>query len=334
MIDQMTPINSLYLLTKKMINKDYLYTDVYDSIDQIILKENSTYIYTHDAEDRSHLADKIEECGKFDVNYVGINYSKEDDVFVIVGQEPSPYSLWEEPDIQSFFQKNTNTTVYLDVSGMNNRVSSAFINYFMTHKDKELYVIYVEPERYTLDAFKKYGPHHDLSESIDGIDALPGLATIIPDDADEDIRFIPILGFEGGRFTYLLDQLATVNMEITPIVGVPGYRIEYPFEALWGNRRALKDTGAWMNIKYAAANSIVDIFLQLDNIVKHSEGYKFRIAPIGTKPHAIGAIIFAFLHTDNVDLIYDNPKREVDRTRGIGKILICNVTKLISDNQG
>lgn len=330
----MTQINSLYLLTKKMINKDYLYTDVYDSIDQILLKENSTYIYTHDAEDRSHLADKIEECRKFDVNYVGINYSKEDDVFVIVGQEPSPYSLWEEPDIQSFFQKNTNATVYLDVSGMNNRVSSAFINYFMTHKDKELYVIYVEPERYTLEAFKKYGPHNDLSESIDGIDALPGLATIIPDDADEDIRFIPILGFEGGRFTYLLDQLATVNMEITPIVGVPGYRIEYPFEALWGNRRALKDTGAWMNIKYAAANSIVDIFLQLDNIVKHSEGYKFRIAPIGTKPHAIGAIIFAFLHPDNVELIYDNPKREVDRTKGIGKILICNVTKLISDNQG
>lgn len=316
-----------------MINKDYLYTDVYYSVDQILLRENSTYIYTHDVEVRSYLADRIEDIGISNVDFVGIDFCKEGDTFAVIGQEDNSLSLWEEPDVVSFFQKYTKDIVYLDVSGMSNRVSSSFINYFMTHKDKELYVIYVEPESYTLEAFKKLGPDHDLSESIDGIDALPGLASIFPEDADEDIKFIPILGFEGGRFTYLLDQLATVNMDITPIVGVPGYRIEYPFESLWGNRRALKDTGSWMNIKFAAANSIVDIFLQLDNIEKHSEGFKLRIAPIGTKPHAIGAIVFAFLHQDNVELIYDNPKREMDRTKGIGRILICNVTKLIRDNQ-
>ncbi len=317
-----------------MINKDYLYTDVYNSIGDITLKENSTFIYTHDAEARSYLADKLKEYGFPGVDFVGINYSKEFDAFSIIGKDDSSFSLWEEPVVESFFEENTKDIVYLDVSGMNNRVSSAFVNFFMTHKEKELYVIYVEPQSYTLEAFKKLGPNHDLSESIDGIDSLPGLVAIFPEDADEDIMFIPILGFEGGRFTYLLDQLPTNNMEITPIVGVPGYRIEYPFESLWGNRRALKDTGSWMNIKYAVANSIVDVFLQLDNIVKHSDGYKFRIAPIGTKPHTIGAMVFSFLHKDNVALIYDNPKREMDRSKGIGKILICNVTKLIRDNQG
>lgn len=305
---------------------------MYDSVSDILLKENSTYIYTHNAEARSYIADKIEEKKLINIDFIGIKYLRTDDTFTVVNDENVTFSLWEETDIVTFFQKNTNDIVYLDVSGMSNRVSSAFINYFMSHSGKELYVIYVEPRSYTLEAFKKLGPHNDLSESIEGIDALPGLAAIIPEDADEDIKFIPILGFEGGRFTYLLDQLATVNMEITPIVGVPGYLIEYPFESLWGNRRALIDTGSWMNIKYAAANSIVDIFLQLDNIVKHSDGYKFRIAPIGTKPHAIGAIIFSFMHRDNVELIYDNPKREMERSKGVGKILICNVTKLISDN--
>ena len=56
------------------------------------------------------------------------------------------------------------------------------------------------------------------------------------------------------------------------------------------------------------------------------------VAPIGTKPHAIGAILYAIKNPTKVELLYDNPKRSVQRTEGIGKILVCDISKLYSEN--
>ena len=56
------------------------------------------------------------------------------------------------------------------------------------------------------------------------------------------------------------------------------------------------------------------------------------IAPIGTKPHAIGAILYAIKHMAKVELLYDNPIRSVHRTEGIGRVIVCNVSKLIDEN--
>ena len=54
------------------------------------------------------------------------------------------------------------------------------------------------------------------------------------------------------------------------------------------------------------------------------------IAPIGTKPHAIGAIVYAIKHPDKVEILYDNPKRTLHRTEGVGRVSICDVTKLFN----
>ena len=78
--------------------------------------------------------------------------------------------------------------------------------------------------------------------------------------------------------------------------------------------------------------SIVDAYLTLDQIAKDNTNPYMIVAPIGTKPHAIGAILYAIKHRDEVELLYDNPKRSVHRTDGIGKILSCNVTKLLNEN--
>lgn len=314
-----------------MINKDYLYTDIYNNVSDIEIRENSTYIYAVDNEIRSRLCEKLSDTQKKNIHFIEIALI-DDYRIKINGSEGRAYSLWDDQEINDLFSLCREDTVYLDVSGMNNRISASFIRYFRDNNEKELIIIYVEPRYYSLELFKKAGIHNDLSESIEGINPLPGLASIISDD-ESDVLFIPILGFEGGRFTYLLEQISEPNMEIMPIVGVPGYRIEYPFDSIWGNRRPLLDTQAWRNIRYSAANSITDIFFILDNIYKHNKNRIIKVAPIGTKPHAIGAILFAFMHQDNVELIYDNPIRKIGRTEGIGRIVICNVTRLISENK-
>ena len=85
-------------------------------------------------------------------------------------------------------------------------------------------------------------------------------------------------------------------------------------------------------MKYAEANSIVDAYLTLGQISRDNRNPEMIVAPIGTKPHAIGAILYALKHQDKVELLYDNPPRNIHRTDGIGKILSCNVTKLFNEN--
>lgn len=101
---------------------------------------------------------------------------------------------------------------------------------------------------------------------------------------------------------------------------------------MWGNRNQIKDTRSWQNMQYAEANSIVDIYMLLNQLSYDNRGCEMIVAPIGTKPHAIGAILYAIKHPDKVEIVYDNPIRKVHRTEGIGKVLMCNITKLFNEN--
>ena len=108
--------------------------------------------------------------------------------------------------------------------------------------------------------------------------------------------------------------------------------MHYPLESFWGNRNALKTTKAYERVRYAEANSIVDSYLTLGKISYDKRNPNMIVAPIGTKPHAIGAILYAIKNQDKVELLYDNPKRSLHRTEGVGNILVCDVTKLYREN--
>ena len=165
---------------------------------------------------------------------------------------------------------------------------------------------------------------------MNGVSPLPGMVNLTPDDNPK--HFVVLLGFEGGRFSALVQDYNPVKEKIVPVVGVPGYRIDYPYFSYWGNNVQLLRTGCWQKMKYAEANSIVDAYLMLKQIASDSHSEHMVVAPIGTKPHAIGAILYALKHPDKVELLYDNPKRNVHRTQGIGKVLVCNVSKLFNEN--
>jgi len=69
----------------------------------------------------------------------------------------------------------------------------------------------------------------------------------------------------------------------------------------------------------------------LTRIYEKSGKSKIKLAPVGTKPHAIGAMLFAIKHPKDVELVYDNPKRKIVRTDGIGLLVECCVTKLFKE---
>jgi hypothetical protein len=312
-----------------MINSDYKYTAIYEKIEDFDPIKKSTYIYGYSPEGRSHFADELVKKFSLDMNFVELELLETEQDSVKDNNTCLTYSLRSTADINRLLDAYASATAYIDVTGLNNRIAAPLLNHSL-QKFKVVYVVYAEPERYEVSKFKAEGQFNDLAEEIHGIEPLPGFANIIPDE--DDIRFIPLLGFEGGRFTHILEVVQPPAEHIYPIIGVPGYRAEYPFVAYWGNRLSLDNADTWPNIKYAAANSIVDIYMILSKILDKSPNAKIKVAPIGTKPHVIGAILFAIKHSRQVEIVYDNPIRKKKRTSGVGLIVNCCVSRLLNDN--
>lgn len=316
-----------------MLNKDYLYTDLYRSIDEFVPEQDSCYLYGYSPEERSHCVDKlISRENSTSVKYVRIS-EKENDI-ISESMTTSNHNLRSTESILKFLNNCRARTLYIDVTGLSNRICASLINNAIKAKGLGYFsvvkTVYAEPETYDIKQFKSEGVFNDLSEKIDGIEPLPGFATIIPENMN-DVELVALLGFEGGRFMHILESVQPPRGNVIPIIGVPGFRLEYPFVAYWGNRRPLEQTDTWRNIVYSPANSLVDVYLHLTKILKKSSG-KIKLAPIGTKPHAIGAVLFAIKNPKDVELVYDNPKRIKQRTDGVGKIVECNVSQLLDEN--
>lgn len=314
------------------INQDYIYLEEYKSInvDNIKLDCDSLYLYAHDPEDRSVFCAQSLEKHNPQTKFIEVIFNDTNDTLSIVGSQQTPISLHSTYQISSFLSTYiTNGTVYLEVTGLSCRVAAPLMKYAMENHI-EMRIVYMEPNEYILEEFRKMGIHKDLCETVDGINPLPGLTNLLPHH--ESPLFVVLLGFEGGRFSQIIQDQNPDLDKITPVLGVPGYKINYPYISMWGNRNQIKNTNCWQNIKYAEANSIVDIYMMLKRLSYDNRNPEIIVAPIGTKPHAIGAILYSIKHPNKVEIIYDNPKHSVHRTKGIGKILICNITKLFYEN--
>ncbi|MFW5879656.1 MAG: hypothetical protein ACOCUV_02405, partial [bacterium] len=308
-----------------MIKDTYLYNTEYSSLEEFIPESGSTYIYGHSTEGRSYEVESLIKKHEKHINFIQIQESQKDKIKV--KSSDIEYNLRSLSSVKSFFDNAKSEIIYLDVTGLNNRISASLLKHCLKEHDSSstnIHVVYAEPDTYKIGRFKSEGVFNDLSEQIEGIEPLPGFASIIPDDID-DIIFVALLGFEGGRFMHIIENIQPQRDNIIPIIGVPGFRLEYPFVAYWGNRRPIEETNSWRNISYVSANSIVDVYLFLSKLIKKYPDKKIKVAPIGTKPHAIGAILFAIKYSSKVELIYDNPMRKKKRTSGIGKIVNCEV---------
>jgi hypothetical protein len=316
-----------------MINKDYLFEKKYKNIDDLQINTECIYFYYHSSETRSYYIVKNFKDRYKNVSFIELEaFENEKDIIIDIGTNIK-YDLRNSNSMYDLINFYQSPNIYIDTTGMNNRIVASLLNNSILLSRKkmvEINVIYVEPYIYKTEQFKLEGVHNNLSEKIDGIDPLPGFASIIP--YTDEMIFVALLGFEGGRFSYLLEQIQPQKGSIIPIIGVPGFRIEYPFITLLGNKVPLEETKAWDSIEYIAANSIVDVYLSLNKILQRtSHNSRIVVAPIGTKPHAIAAILFAIKNQKHVEVVYDNPKRKINRTDGEGQIIVCNISSLLRE---
>lgn len=206
-----------------------------------------------------------------------------------------------------------NIKVYLDITGMTHSVWAPLIKRFL-EEDIDFAVVYVEPDKYIKSPSPTGGEIYDLSEKTDGIKPIPGFASFPPED--DDFIFVPILGFEGPRFSYMVENIQPIASRIFPVIGVPGFRAEYPFFTYHGNRLTLKDTKSWRNVIFAKASCPFSLFYELLELSEKYNRQQIKIGLIGTKPHALGSILFRLAKPKKTEIIYDHPVRKLKRTEG------------------
>jgi hypothetical protein len=85
---------------------------------------------------------------------------------------------------------------------------------------------------------------------------------------------------------------------------------------------------------YARANCPFSVWYLLQDIAKAWPGKVLKVAPIGTKPHALGAVLFWATSPDIVELVYDHPVRKEKRTSGAWRTSVYHVTAFMPASIG
>lgn len=305
-----------------------LFTKEYENAEDFLPEENSAYIFGVTNEQRSGSALDIKKRSN-NVNFIEL---RETDRFVIE-TDFNAYSripLRKQSLLSEFIEKIGDRTIYIDITGLGHSAWAPLTKVCLS-LNKPTRVVYHEPRSYTRNTSSRVGEFYDLSERIEGIEPIPLFASL-NDVPEKNICFIPLLGFEGTRFAYMLEEVQPPQRKTIPIIGVPGFQPDYPFHAFLGNASVLERSGAQRYIYFAKSNCPFSLYYALEKITSSHSGEHFKIGLIGTKPHALGATLFALCGGSSVELVYDHARRKKDRTSGTHRCLVYGVSDFLGNS--
>lgn len=236
--------------------------------------------------------------------------AQSDNVFSLEGDVVAKNLLVANPDaiyaaVAGFRQ------IALDITGIPTPIWARFVQLFRAY----ITILYTAPKGYTKSKIDDDDFHDDLTETVYGLASLPGFKRSLLLE-DKKRVLIPLLGFEGARFALIAKQYEEYAEDVVPIVGVPGYRLHYPFLTYLANKRVLLSTRSWERVKFAAAFDPFETKALIEKIITAGRFESAVVAPIGTKPQALGAVLAAIDQPETVELVYDFPVRKHGRTKG------------------
>ncbi|WP_138676812.1 hypothetical protein [Pseudoalteromonas aurantia] len=112
--------------------------------------------------------------------------------------------------------------------------------------------------------------------------------------------------------------------QISIFFGVPSYKINWEKNSYSGNLKIITDNEFNDRFVFCGANNPKAVYREVKAITKFHQDSQLYIAPIGTKPQAIGCIplLCDSVLRFPVGVLWDHPKRKLGRTSGVSKILI------------
>lgn len=235
--------------------------------------------------------------------------------------------LRRRDSLAHFVERYSGRPFFLDVTGLSHHVWMPVLR-ILVELGETVSAIYAEPADYTSSTNPRPSEFYNLSEKIRGVSPIPMFARVARRSLQEPTT-AALLGFEGARLKYLLETLQTEGASVFPIIGVPGFKLDYPFHAYEGNSDPLESGHCWQNVHFVDAACPFSLYNTLAKLKSQRSGARLRIATIGTKPHALGAAIYAML-SDDAEIVYDHPVRKKGRTSGAGRCHVYHVTQFIA----
>jgi len=245
------------------------------------------------------------------------------------GLDARPYSLRDAAGL-AMLVRGAPAPFYLDITGLSVSTWAPLLPQIV-EAGIDFRVIYTEPSTYLRSEVPTPGKVFDLSERIGGIAPLPSFASLRRVDRDK-IALVPIIGFEGARLEFILSHEDLSPDQIFPIVGSPGFRLEYPTFALLGNKMALIQNDLSHQLSLAKASCPFELFAAAQRIAQSTGAPHLRLVPIGTKPHALGAVLFAIARRSGVDILYDNAIPRDDFSAGSSAVWTYFVSEFVQSS--
>ena len=255
-----------------------------------------------------------------DVSYMELTSGGAAEAKVNVGGALSTVRLRSKKSLQQLLSSANGRPVCVDITGLPHHIWAPVLRVLIEDiNSTDVIAIYAEPAQYrrTPDVHSKL---FSLSESLGGIAPLPGFAALAAED--DGAIVIPMLGFEGSRFRHLVSELEPAEDRIVPVIGVPGFKHSFPMYSFLGNHVALEEEIRFRKIEFARSNCVFDAAIRLLRIAENNPDSRLQVAPIGTKPHALAAILFAIANPARTEIVYDHPVGSPDRTAGTGSLCI------------
>lgn len=251
-------------------------------------------------------------------NYIIIDENESGLIQVSVNEEPPvEISLKDKEKIKDVLHDRN---ILIDISGFPHHIWAPILRAAYELKIQTR-VLYSEPQSYNPHKSPASSTLFDLSKEFGGLSPLPGFAQLSGPLDESKCIFVALLGFEGNRPRSLIYNFDPPP-KVIPIVGVPGFQIEFPSFTIKCNKELLDEFQAYVDIRYAHASSPFDAYKQLKDIRETYPDHYMYIAPVGTKPHGLGAILFSITNPGDTEILFDHPVRKVGRTDGLGAIHI------------
>ena len=185
-------------------------------------------------------------------------------------------------------------------------------------KNHEASLVYIEPESYFRPQQSRiiHRRDFDLSDEVRDFSAVPGNVVLIR--PNRPAKAVVFVGFEGQRLNRFLQQTELSPSSCSIVFGVPAFHPGWEMHAFENNFRALKGQEMSGRIYFCGAQNPLSAYHAAERFYQScSPNERLLLVPIGTKPHGIGAALFACEHSD-IGLVYDHPTRKRDRTKRVG----------------
>jgi hypothetical protein len=216
--------------------------------------------------------------------------------------------------IETFVSDKQN--VGIDISCMPITVIAQILHFLRgRHEGIRITIFYTEPEHYTLHDLFDYSVY---SGEID-IKAIPGFEGETSQAGEVKRVVFYIMGFEMTYLGRLIPQDVNPD-EIAPINGFPSYYPKYKDISLINNNYNFYEKD--IEITYSEANNPFETYNTMLMLEEKYKGYCIDIIPVGTKPMALGACLYA-LRNNNTKcrIIFPYPSEyKPNQSIGCGKL--------------